>query len=600
MFKITQNQKKNIFIGLFFLIVILALQAPFASNDYLRDTVSDINIHTSLVAQAKVALDEGQFPPRLALQDKELGTAWFQFYGPVFFTVSGLVHKFFFPDNSYAALKFVLWSLLFLGVLFFYLFIKILIKSDIIAVASALIYLMSPYLLLNIFERGAITEVAGQALIPILLYLNFKVLFSKKLEFVSIIFAAIFWFCLLGTHVITFFYFSFFLGVFLLCFAYLYKDFIRNILFIGTGYVYGLLLSAYYLIPIKMFLGMTFMKYGGYTTLFKSYFCLTPLSSLLSLVPTTPVPLSNPHLVFSPRMYLAIGLPVILGIIGIFYVFFIKKQKCDHMLKRIIVVFLGLFFVAFFLAWTPFDLWIFIPKFFQVAQFNYRFLAQINWIGALLFAFCLYFFTYNKHVKIQHAVIGIFCFCLLTRQWVTFKHSKNNLHFQENTTQYTIDPEHSIFIKDLMKKPNFGYGQKDYLFVPEAVGALSPSTASIYDAANDCKKIKSKTICHIIQNQIDARFIQIPVFYYSSMQKVTVNGYAVHFFPIQAPMPIKDMYSSSGVTLVGLNLPKGDYTVQVEFRGIIWANWISIFGFCLALIFLLFHLYCSLVYKKTK
>src|SRR5207247_814715 len=104
----------------------------------------------------------------------------------------------------------------FVGALFFYKLIFWFVESKVIALLATVVYMMSPYLLINIFERGDITEAVAQAIIPSVLYFSLKIFFTRNFNLQYSIFSAISWFALAGTHIVTFIYFSFFLALFLI------------------------------------------------------------------------------------------------------------------------------------------------------------------------------------------------------------------------------------------------------------------------------------------------------------------------------------------------------------------------------------------------
>lgn len=597
---IIQKYRKIFFVFLCCIVVVTLLMAPFASNEYLRSPPSDFIQHVLITAEAKTSLSQGQFPLRTGSWGQNItGLAWFQFYAPAFSTFSAIVHNFFFPDNPYVALKYVIWLCLLFGIFFFYLFILQITNSSIIAFISALVYIMNPYLLINIFERGAITEACAQGMLPVLLFLNFRLLFSENFSLITIFFTSIAWFFLAGTHLITFAYFSLFFALFLCVFFIFHRKSLQNILVIGFAYLYGVLLGLYYWIPLKMVVNNLFVNYFGKVSILRGFGHLTPLSTLFSIAPTTPIPLLNPYLLLSPKMYLSVGLPILLGVIGTIYLFITRKCDINRELKLITKIFLGLFFCVFFCAWTPFDFWLFVPKILQIAQFNYRFLSHVSWIGSILFAISIFVFTKNK-LEIRHAIIGMMLIFLCTKSWVTFRPLGYTLASYSNNGKATYAKEYSVFFSKLSKEsfsPVF-----DYVLPAQSVNALkssnTPIASPIEKATQNCLNKNNKTFCNITNSTDKSMIVQLPMFYYPNMLSVSLNGNQISYFPIEHL--IEHYLGNFPAALTAVIIPPGQYQIEAEFRGIVWANYVSMTAWIIAisLILLMLIQHCLNTYSK--
>lgn len=201
---------KKIFLCIFFFLLSVIIIAPLSSQSKVRtEQSSDLVAHVGAIVQAKMALDEGQFPPKIGPYfQNNFGNPIFQFYAPVYFTIAGCLHKFLFPDNPYSALKFLLCLSLFFAGIFFYKLIHLLTNSEHIAFLSAFVYLTNPYLLANIYGIAHIPEIIAQCVLPAVLYYNMGIYFFSKYDIPNMIFAAMSWFAVLCIHPITFVYLS--------------------------------------------------------------------------------------------------------------------------------------------------------------------------------------------------------------------------------------------------------------------------------------------------------------------------------------------------------------------------------------------------------
>ena len=212
-------KKKSVGYIILFVLLAISLLSPlgsiFSSYDSLPN--NDWRAHSGLVIQAKMAIEEGQLPIRVApWEHQQLRYPEYQFYGVFPFTLSGYLYKIFtyshsvILHNPFNTLKMLLLFSITLGGFFSYRFARLFTKSDVIALLAAITYVFSPYLNFNINMNGDFTEAFAQSILPIALYYSFSILFSKKIKPSYFIFSAIAWFALLTTHLVTFAYSSLF------------------------------------------------------------------------------------------------------------------------------------------------------------------------------------------------------------------------------------------------------------------------------------------------------------------------------------------------------------------------------------------------------
>ena len=80
-----------------------------------------------------------------------------------------------------------------------------------------------------------------------------------------------------------------------------------------------------------------------------------------------------------------------------------------------------------------------------------------------------------------------------------------------------------------------------------------------------CRQSGPETACGI-SGPVEAGLVQLPVLFYPDLLDVRVDGLSASYHPT----------AYEGYLLVGLQLPSGSHDVRVRFRGLAWANWVSL------------------------
>ncbi len=436
----------NIWIHVFYGILGIALLSPLASNSVLPQAPDFAN-HTAIIVQARMALDEGQFPIFVApWQFNGWRYPLFQFYSPFPYTLAALIYKWITPGNPYLALKLMLWLSLTIAGIFIYKSAFRLTRAHTAAFLAGAVYMVMPYFLINVNVRGAFTEAVAQGILPISLYFSLRTAASSELRY--ILFSAISWYALATSHIITFIYFALFLGMFFLLIG--ARKRMRWMKF-GFAFSIGCALGMYYLIPLA---STNYLQINRLITSGNPYEWnwLTPIETLLSPASVSPVPEPVPGETpnrETPNPNLAVGWPILLaaGLIGYYAV---SRAVPPYKIGtyRISSPLLLLFVLAFFMAWSPINFWPYLPRQLWVIQFPYRLLAQIGWIGSLLFAYALAIIL-GAHPDIRIAIIGLL---LIQSSLGTFL----------PTLQRS-----NIKLSKLIKNPDMGYGRDNYLVEPE-------------------------------------------------------------------------------------------------------------------------------------
>lgn len=432
----------NIATCMFYGIYGIALLSPLAANSVLPQAPDFAN-HTAIIVQAKSALDEEQFPLFVApWQFSGWRYPLFQFYSPLPYTLAALIYKWIVPENPYLAFKLLLWLSLAVSGIFINKSAFWLTRSRISAFLSGVVYMTTPYFMMNINARGALTEAVAQGILPISLYFSLRATISPKLRYVFL--SAITWFALATTHTITFIYFALFVGIFFLFIG--IRRRIRLIRY-SIALLLGCVLGLYFLVPVVSANYLSVNSWINKNNPYK-YNWLTHIESLLS--PTSVSPMPKPWPIGGPpNLNPAVGWPILLAVGTLGYYSYSRTSLSYKVgTHRLVSPLLLLFGLVFFMTWSPVDFWKYLPIQFWVIQFPYRLLAQLAWIGSMLFAYA-FAMMFGAHFNIRTAVIGL-------------------LLIQVSLNSYLPTPPSSdVELSEIVRSPDMGYGKGAYLISPE-------------------------------------------------------------------------------------------------------------------------------------
>jgi hypothetical protein len=369
-----------------FAVVATGLMAPLASNAFVPDFM-DLPGHIAAAWQARLALDEGQFPLRVAPLEREgRRYAMFQLYGQLPYTAAAVLQKFALPDTPeapYVALKAVVWASLLLGGLYMFQLARYLGARDAASLVAGVAYMAAPYLLVNLHARGAMAEGIAQGLLPVALYQLLRfVAGGGRRRFAKATLAAT---AVLLTHLITFAYSLAAAGLLILLLS---RARIVRRLLRGAAVAAGtLLLCWYFVAPILALRGSLGVASGARG--FMAHFVwLTPIPSLLAPSSVPPVPTGAMGL--HPFIHPALGLVSVAGALLAAALWLrLVPAPPTRALRRFAPSLLLVFALGLLLAWSPVDVWSHLPDIFSLAQFTYRQITLTMWSGALLLALAL-------------------------------------------------------------------------------------------------------------------------------------------------------------------------------------------------------------------
>lgn len=419
--------------------IAIGLLSPIASNTILPEAPDHAN-HTACIIQAKQALDEGQFPLKVApFQHDHLRYPLFQFYSQTPYLIGGLLYKYLTPANPWLALKLVYFTGLWFSAFFTFQTGRVLGFDKAASVLIGVVYMTSPYLLINIHARGAYTEAFAQFILPLLAYTAVRSV--QEPTAARHLCLSLAWFALGTSHLITFAYCT----VFYLLLAgmlYLWGSLsAKAAAFLVTGAGLGWLLSAFQWYPAATIRPLQI--HFHLSNVFASH-RLTPLPTLLSLTSTPAEPIGRPATAF---LNASIGVPILIAIAGLLY--FQHRLGPD---RSKVYPLLLTFALAFFLVWSPVNFWFYLPQRFVIAQFTYRFLTYTAAAGTILFAYFLN--IYRRQVGPAPLLLVLTALLLFARPYLpTLAHNSRGL-------------------ADIIANPDLGHGAEDYLYATGAPASL--------------------------------------------------------------------------------------------------------------------------------
>lgn len=349
-------------------IVLSALLALFNLLPYRTahpHGASDLITAYSHVIQARMALQEGQFPVRVAPWEWA-GTRYpvFQFYSPLVYTVLGgvdlLIH------DPWWSIRVCLWVALFAAGIGAYRFGRAIDDTERTGLLCTALYLLMPYLAVNIQARGALAELFGQTLLPWCGLALWRL--STKPSVRACAWFAIAAAALIQTHLITAMYFLLTAGFALIVYAALSRR-IGWLPWFAGGCVLAFGLSAWFLLPVAT--TSNYLVASTQTANPYDWSWLTPLKTLLSPISTSPV---KGGVSGAPGLHPAVGWAALAA-----FLLLGRRaltERCAHFVSLSIAI-----AVVLFLAWTPFNFWLLLPRILFMAQFPYRLLAQSAWLA---------------------------------------------------------------------------------------------------------------------------------------------------------------------------------------------------------------------------
>lgn len=370
-----------------------AVLIPISNNSAVPST-NDFNNHIASIYQAKLALNEGQFPLRVApLEHQGYRYPLYQFYSPTSYTVAGSIYNWITPANPYQAFKLTIWLALIMGGIYMYRLILYLFHSHRIALLTSLLYISSPHFIYIIDHSGAFNEVLSLCVLPALIFYTLKS-FADSNHLINCLCLALCWYVLITVHLITFALTVLFFLPFLMIAS--MREGFSKVKYAIVGFLFACMLAMWNLAPIVML-----SKYLTIKDSFSSdivYMLRLPLHLLLS-----PIPNKNVSFFYHLDRYVsdyqpAIGWPILIALLYCSYV--LCRNVRMRSSQYAVPVLLALSYLCILFIWSPLNFWKVVPSSWLFFQFTRRFLGPLMWMGALLYAVSVYWYS-RGHLSLK-------------------------------------------------------------------------------------------------------------------------------------------------------------------------------------------------------
>jgi hypothetical protein len=548
----------------FFAFIATALLSSLASNTTIP-LINDIYNHVAAIVQAKIALMSGQFPLRVAPLEHD---GWFypqfQFYSSSSYTFAALVYRWLTPTNPFVAYKITIWCALVLGGIYLYRLAYWIVKSKPAALLASVVYLASPYYMVVINHIGGFNEAVALGILPVVLYYTIQRYYYPTRN-KTLVQTSLAWYLLATIHFITFFYASFFVAILLMIITCQRWKYWINLLNVGIAYVFSCCLAMWYLAPAALL-----AKFFMITSTFDS----TPLvvDAHRSLLTQLFSPVVNGLTIgadISSQIHPSLGLPILIAVGMCCYAMLSQQQERDRRANFWLPALLIVFFIAIFMVWSPINFWQWLPRTGMVAQYPWRLLGQVIWMGALLFAWGLCWLFKNK-LDVRHVAVGVFIVILSTSDWLPIK--GDTVVYVNKIIQHAtlIGDSANDYLVNTTKYPGL-------IDITDKKFLNSSAVLSVNQVKKSCHPQNADTLCEL-NVPSSVHLLELPVLYYPALLNITLNGRPVTY---QSVLNQKNLIAAV-VPQPGVNV------IQIQFRGLLWANAISTFSFDLWLLFFVF------------
>ena len=533
----------------------LLLFALFGAFYVIPPQGADRIQHLSAIMEARDALREGQFPPRVAPQMAE-GRRYplFQFYGNFPYGLSGALSLL--PGvDAYHAWRIVTFLSVTCAGFFAYRCSLSLTRQVWPSIVAGVVFVASPYLSTDFRARFAYTEAVSFCLLPAVLYYSLRA-FATPRSRGAIVAGGVAWALVALSHNITYLYASALVGLFFLSCAGMHlRKYVRRMLRVGACYGAGLLLVLWYIAPQLQVLRFIIIAVDNTGATPIGTTTWAPLYALLS-----PVLTISPTARNTPYLGVQVGWPVLAGVVLATYhvVRFMAARPAGPRPPGIrlsgaavMVRLLLAFAIAFFIVWSPVDFWRYVPSIFYNLQITYRVLMFVTLWGSLLVGMSLAAF-WRRRPEGMPAPAAWACILLVAVASMPFQ-------------GWGLERMSPRTLRRLESMPIFGEADRVYgthpdrirefqIDVPTGVGLVT------VEQIRGQVRLGERTVADL--SFPDRRVVQLPVLFYPGLLEVRADGRRVNRFG-----HVKG--------LLAIDLERGPHHITVGFVGVEWANVVS-------------------------
>ena len=542
---------RNIGALLLYLLIALAILWPYRSAKF--HPTGDLYIVVPGIVEARNALREGQFPIRVTPnQVGKMRYPFFQYYGNFPFTAGGLLCLV--PGvNAYTAWKVVTLLALVCGAWFTHRLAYWTSHHWAASVLAGAAFITAPYVYTDLHARGAFAELIAFMLVPAAVYCSLRAFVSRRWRYVPA--CAVAWALVALTHNITYMYAVLFTGLLIASFLRPDGKSLARLARLACGGALHALLVLWYVVP--QFYTVNQLQIHGDLPSPYPLAVLNPLSILLS-----PVRRNNAAGASTPTLGLQVGWPILGGVVMAGAA--LSRRRNSRFRYKMIVRLLALFMLAFFMVWSPFDFWRYLPRTLYFVQFPYRILVFVVLWGAVLLA-CGLAVWFGRRFG---PALGLLVLVLLGAASISYLPPKA--------------PEWPKFVRLQMANPDMGAVVVAYLLAPVNLpgGAWTGADPTVAEWESHVIASRSASApAHVIADKSRVRYgkrvrytftserpvqLELPVLYYPRLLDVRDNGRRRHYGHVGH--------------FVTLDLAPGRHRIAVRLVGVEWANILSGIG----------------------
>lgn len=515
----------------------------------------DRESHLCAIVEARNALREGQFPPRVApTLSGGIRCPVFQFYGAFPYTFAAAfmltpVGHF----NAYDAWKMVMLVCVSAAGFYTYLCALRLTRQVWPSVVAGVLFVTAPYLSTDFRARFAYPEAVSMCLLPVVLYYSLRS-FARRGRIGPVVSAGVAWSLLALSHNITFLYGSALIALlFLTLPGRDLEKYVRRMTRVGMGYGLGAVLSLWFIIPQ--------LRVLKYIVIANANMVLSPLwSARWGPLPIllAPVLKMTEEMEACPYMGIQVGWAILgavaLAAVTTAWATLQRLRRRPEGLRppgaRIAAALLLAWAIAFFVAWSPVDFWPYVPRLFYNIQILYRMLMFVTLWGSLAGGVGLALWWRRRPGGMP---AGAAWTCVLVAAVASITHQG-----------WALDSLSRQDVRSIIAVPTF---TAETVYRPElekisAFRLVVPPDTRLMDAEESRPFVRHGRVTEVRLRFDAPRVVQLPILFYpEGLIDLRVDG------RVQVPRHIDG--------LLALDLPAGPHRITVEFAGIRWTNWLS-------------------------
>lgn len=389
------------------------------------------NVQAARIYQMASALFDGQFPVRIV---RDLGYGYgypiFNFYAPFPYYI-GAFFGAAFQDYLLATKVMMSIPVFVSGIGMYYFINRVLGKME--ALTAAAVYILFPYLAVNIYVRGAVGETYAYSFLPFVflgIYNIYKHLQKEKgLPFTKIIFSSIVIALVVISHNLTALVLVMFLGVYMTILFLINNNrqqFLKSMIIM---LLLSFALSSFYFIPAIFEMKYTNIssQIGGGADYKDHFVCVSQFwNSTWGFGGSTNTCLDGMSFRLGKANIIFVLMSIIFGV----YMFVSKMKRPNAVFISVTLI----FFLSTFMAteWSKF-LWDNLP-FMKYLQYPWRLLNFAGFSISVLIAFLIYFLLRLNLYKLHFVAIGII---LISTLYFNFKLFRPQEYFTASSQTFT-------------------------------------------------------------------------------------------------------------------------------------------------------------------